>query len=73
MRAMPGNPYDGHALHEALEQVEIPTGRRPDMHSSIAATAAMASRPSRSSSAVRGAASPGRSRNCFNDEVPSSR
>ena len=31
MRAMPGNPYDGHTLHEALEQVEILTDRRPDM------------------------------------------
>jgi len=31
MRALPGNPYDGHALHEALEQVEILTDRRPDM------------------------------------------
>jgi len=28
MRAMPGNPYDGHTLHEALEQVEILTGTR---------------------------------------------
>ena len=26
---MPGNPYDGHTLAEALEQVEILTGRRP--------------------------------------------
>lgn len=25
MRSMPGNPYDGHTLHEALEQVEILT------------------------------------------------
>ncbi len=25
MRAMPGNPYDGHTLAEALEQVEILT------------------------------------------------
>ena len=31
MRAMPGNPYDGHTLLEALEQVEILTDRRPDM------------------------------------------
>ena len=31
MRALPGNPYDGHTLHEALEQVEILTDRRPDM------------------------------------------
>jgi transposase, IS5 family len=29
MRAMPGNPYDGHTLREALEQVEILTGQRP--------------------------------------------
>jgi transposase, IS5 family len=28
MRAMPGNPYDGHTLREALEQVEILTGTR---------------------------------------------
>ena len=28
MRAMPGNPYDGHTLYEALEQVEILTGTR---------------------------------------------
>src|SRR6056297_1511498 len=31
MRALPGNPYDGHTLHEALEQVEILTDRRQDM------------------------------------------
>jgi IS5 family transposase len=31
MRAMSGNPYDGHTLHEALEQVEILTDRHPDM------------------------------------------
>ena len=31
MRSLPGNPYDGHTLHEALEQVEILTGTRPDM------------------------------------------
>ena len=31
MRSLPGNPYDGHTLHEALEQVEILTDRRPDM------------------------------------------
>jgi IS5 family transposase len=29
MRAMPGNPYDGHTLREALEQVEILTKTRP--------------------------------------------
>jgi IS5 family transposase len=28
-RALPGNPYDGHTLHEALEQVEILADRRP--------------------------------------------
>ncbi|MEI4264321.1 IS5 family transposase [Roseovarius sp. D0-M9] len=31
MRALPGNPYDGHTLHEALEQVEILTDQRPTM------------------------------------------
>ncbi len=31
MRALPGNPYDGHTLHEALEQVEILSGERPLM------------------------------------------
>lgn len=31
MRSLPGNPYDGHTLHEALEQVEILTDQRPDM------------------------------------------
>ena len=31
MRALPGNPYDGDTLHEALEQLEILTDRRPDM------------------------------------------
>jgi len=31
MRALPGNPYDGHTLHEALEQVEILTAQRPEM------------------------------------------
>ncbi|WP_071675903.1 IS5 family transposase [Nioella nitratireducens] len=31
MRAMPGNPYDGHTLHEALEQLEVLTDQRPDM------------------------------------------
>ena len=29
MRAMPGNPYDGHTLQEALEQVAILTDTRP--------------------------------------------
>ena len=29
MRALPGNPYDGHTLAEALEQLEILTDRRP--------------------------------------------
>lgn len=29
MRALPGNPYDGHTLSEALEQVEILTDQRP--------------------------------------------
>ena len=31
MRARPGNPYDDHTLAEALEQVEILTGRRPSL------------------------------------------
>ncbi|PIL19969.1 transposase [Puniceibacterium antarcticum] len=29
MRSLPGNPYDGHTLAEALEQVEILTGQMP--------------------------------------------
>lgn len=29
MRSLPGNPYDGHTLHEALEQVSILTGQSP--------------------------------------------
>jgi IS5 family transposase len=29
MRALPGNPYDGHTLAEALEQIEVLTDRRP--------------------------------------------
>ena len=29
MRSLPGNPYDGHTLAEALEQVEVLTDRRP--------------------------------------------
>jgi IS5 family transposase len=31
MRALPGNPYDGHTLREALEQVEILTDQRPEL------------------------------------------
>ncbi|MGX0904860.1 IS5 family transposase [Roseovarius sp. MBR-79] len=31
MRSLQGNPYDGHTLHEALEQVETLTDQRPDM------------------------------------------
>ena len=31
MRALPGNPYDGHTLSEVLEQVEILTDQRPEM------------------------------------------
>jgi transposase, IS5 family len=31
MRAVPGNPYDGHTLAEALEQVEILTDCRPTL------------------------------------------
>ena len=30
MRSLPGTPYDGHTLPEALEQVEILTDTRPD-------------------------------------------
>ncbi len=30
-RALPGNPYDGHTLHEALEQVEILTDQRSEL------------------------------------------
>lgn len=29
MRSLPGNPYDGHTLHAALEQVKILTRRQP--------------------------------------------
>jgi IS5 family transposase len=31
MRSFPSNPYDGHTLKEALEQVEILTDQRPDL------------------------------------------
>jgi IS5 family transposase len=31
MRALPGNPYDGHTLAEALEQVEILTELKPTL------------------------------------------
>ena len=31
MRSFPGNPYDGHTLRQALEQVEILTDQRPDL------------------------------------------
>jgi IS5 family transposase len=31
MRSFPGNPYDGHTLQEAIEQVEILTDQRPDL------------------------------------------
>ena len=41
MRAMPGNPYDGHTLAEALEQVEILTDQRPASPLSIGAIVAM--------------------------------
>ena len=30
-RSMPGNPYDGHTLHEALEQAEIVSNVKPEM------------------------------------------
>ena len=30
MRALPGNPYDGHTLSEALEQIEILTDQKPE-------------------------------------------
>jgi transposase, IS5 family len=30
VKALPGNPYDGHTLKEALDQVEKLTGTRPD-------------------------------------------
>lgn len=29
MRSFPGNPYDGHTLRQALEQVKILTDQRP--------------------------------------------
>ncbi|BFL65954.1 hypothetical protein SKB0092_40320 (plasmid) [Roseomonas mucosa] len=44
MRSMPGNPYDGHTLADALEQVETLTGHRPASPWSTAATATMACR-----------------------------
>ena len=31
MRSRPGNPYDGHTLNEALEQVEILANKRPGL------------------------------------------
>jgi IS5 family transposase len=31
MRSFPGNPYDGHTLRPALEQVTILTDQRPDL------------------------------------------
>jgi IS5 family transposase len=31
MRSMPGSPYDGHTLGEALQQVETLAGRRPSL------------------------------------------
>ena len=31
LRAMPGNPYDGHTLPDALQQVETLTGSRPTL------------------------------------------
>ena len=31
MRSMPGNPYDGHTLHETIEQVAILTEHKPTM------------------------------------------
>jgi transposase, IS5 family len=31
LRSMPGNPYDGHTLPDALQQVETLTGRRPSL------------------------------------------
>ena len=31
MRSMPGNPYDGHTLADALQQVETLTGQRPSL------------------------------------------
>jgi IS5 family transposase len=31
MRSMPGNPYDGHTLHETIEQVSILTEHKPIM------------------------------------------
>ena len=31
MRALPGNPYDGHTLSEALQQVSILTGQTPEL------------------------------------------
>jgi hypothetical protein len=37
-RSMPGNPYDGHTLHEALEQAAILSNVEPKGCSSTAAT-----------------------------------
>ena len=31
MRSMPGNPYDGHTLNEAIEQVEILADKKPSI------------------------------------------
>ncbi len=57
MRSMPGNPYDGHILADTLQQVETLTDHRPSLAGLIAATAAMACRARRCSSAAHGAAS----------------
>lgn len=48
MRSLPGNPYDGHTLGEAREQVAILTGHRPSAPSSTADTRAMGFRTPRS-------------------------
>jgi IS5 family transposase len=49
-RSMPRNPYDGHTLCEALEQVEILTVPARSGPSWIGATGATVSRPWRSTS-----------------------
>ena len=47
MRSMPGNPYDGYTLGEAMEQVGILTGYLGSGLSSIAETRATVSRTPR--------------------------
>ena len=75
VKALPGNPYDGHTLATVIPDIEAQIGATLDASSPTAAIAATTPRPStssRSTSPARSAASPKRSSANCDADPPSS-